>query len=146
MTISRFSGEHRFLSNFFPSPVEIGGVLYPTAEHLYQSLKAPDANGARYVAAAPTPADSKRRARNFPLPKGWDTTRDSYMLAAIAIKFTPASDLARKLIATYPHELIEGNTWGDHYWGVCRGRGENKLGQLLMVQRKLLINFYAKEL
>jgi len=34
--------------------------------------------------------------------------------------------------------LIEGNTWGDTYWGVCRGRGSNNLGKLLMKIREVL--------
>ena len=36
------------------------------------------------------------------------------------------------LLATGDAELVEGNTWGDTYWGVCRGRGRNQLGQTLM--------------
>lgn len=29
----------------------------------------------------------------------------------------------------------EGNTWGDKFWGVCDGEGENHLGKLLMEVR-----------
>jgi predicted NAD-dependent protein-ADP-ribosyltransferase YbiA (DUF1768 family) len=29
-------------------------------------------------------------------------------------------------------ELVEYNYWGDLYWGVCRGEGENHLGRILM--------------
>lgn len=39
---------------------------------------------------------------------------------------------AEPLEATRGSILIEGNTWGDQFWGVCRGRGENMLGRLLM--------------
>lgn len=35
-------------------------------------------------------------------------------------------------------ELIEGNTWGDTFWGVCRGKGENNLGKILMRLRSEL--------
>lgn len=35
-------------------------------------------------------------------------------------------------------ELIEGNNWGDTFWGVCNGRGENMLGKLLMEIRDYL--------
>jgi predicted NAD-dependent protein-ADP-ribosyltransferase YbiA (DUF1768 family) len=35
-------------------------------------------------------------------------------------------------------ELIEGNWWGDTYWGVCNGVGENHLGKLLMKIRDYL--------
>lgn len=43
-----------------------------------------------------------------------------------------------KLIATGDSQLIEGNTWGDTYWGVCRGKGQNKLGKLLMKVRDII--------
>ena len=40
--ISRFHGEHAFLSNFSPHPVELPwaeGLVFPTAEHAYQAAK-----------------------------------------------------------------------------------------------------------
>ena len=35
-------------------------------------------------------------------------------------------------------KLIEGNWWHDYYWGVCSGRGKNKLGEILMRVREEL--------
>jgi len=49
----------------------------------------------------------------------------------LEIKFAD-THLREALLATAPLELIEGNTWGDTYWGVCNGVGENKLGKILM--------------
>lgn len=43
--------------------------------------------------------------------------------------------LQAKLLETGNEELVEGNYWGDTFWGVCRGRGENHLGKLLMKVR-----------
>ena len=34
--------------------------------------------------------------------------------------------------------LEEGNTWHDTYWGVCNGKGKNKLGKILMQVREEL--------
>jgi predicted NAD-dependent protein-ADP-ribosyltransferase YbiA (DUF1768 family) len=42
------------------------------------------------------------------------------------------------LLETKDATLIEGNTWGDQYWGVCAGVGENHLGKLLMQIRSEL--------
>ena len=39
------------------------------------------------------------------------------------------------LLATGEEYLVEGNTWGDKYWGVCGGIGLNHLGKLLMQVR-----------
>ena len=44
--------------------------------------------------------------------------------------------LKRQLLETGAAELIEGNYWGDRYWGVCKGVGDNWLGKLLMTVRK----------
>ena len=32
-------------------------------------------------------------------------------------------------------ELVEGNYWGDTFWGICNGEGTNWLGILLMAER-----------
>jgi hypothetical protein len=46
--------------------------------------------------------------------------------------------MAQRLIQTGDAYLIEGNTWGDQYWGVCDGQGLNSLGLLLMETRLVL--------
>lgn len=53
-------------------------------------------------------------------------------------KFTAHPDLTELLLVTGDAELIEGNTWGDTTWGVCRGKGENLLGKILMAVRETL--------
>ena len=40
--IGEFQGEYRFLSNFWPAPVEFEGITYPSVEHAYQSAKTMD--------------------------------------------------------------------------------------------------------
>ena len=47
------------------------------------------------------------------------------------------------LIATGDAVLIEGNTWGDRFWGMVRNDsgmwvGENWLGRLLTLQRSII--------
>ena len=44
--------------------------------------------------------------------------------------------LKELLIQTGQQALVEGNWWGDRFWGVCKGTGENHLGQLLMKIRR----------
>ena len=48
-------------------------------------------------------------------------------------------NLADRLLDTWDAELIEGNNWGDQYWGVCRGQGQNHLGRILMDIRESLM-------
>lgn len=55
-------------------------------------------------------------------------------------KFTQHEFLKEALLATGDSELIEGNTWRDYFWGVCNGKGQNKLGKILMRIRAELRN------
>ena len=54
------------------------------------------------------------------------------------MKFEQHSDLAFLLKDTGSYYLEETNDWGDTYWGVCNGVGENNLGKILMEIRREL--------
>jgi predicted NAD-dependent protein-ADP-ribosyltransferase YbiA (DUF1768 family) len=57
----------------------------------------------------------------------------------IAAKFqNDGSQITQKLLATGNAILIEGNTWGDTFWGQCKGEGTNVLGNILMRRRDFL--------
>ena len=53
--------------------------------------------------------------------------------------------LAAALLRTTPHPLINYNTHGDRFWGVCEDSGENTLGRLLMEIRTELARDYTHE-
>jgi ribA/ribD-fused uncharacterized protein len=141
-SIVRFDGEYAFLSNFHPSPVVIRSdrqslkrIECATVEHGFQACKTHDPVQRRRIATAPTPGEAKRRGRRVSLRSDWDEIRDSVMRALLAQKFRTDSALGQRLLATDGAEIIEGNTWGDRYWGTTDGTGENRLGKLLMVRR-----------
>ena len=67
----------------------------------------------------------------------WDKVKVATMHVLVWQKFVDHMDLLEKLLATDNAELIEGNQWGDRFWGVCREQGENHLGRILMEVRKL---------
>ena len=52
-------------------------------------------------------------------------------------KFTQHPELMDALLDTGNETLIEGNTWGDQIWGVAKGKGENRLGKILMLIRQM---------
>lgn len=54
----------------------------------------------------------------------------------VANKFQQNPTLMLKLLDTGDAILIDGNDWGDRYWGVCDEVGQNKLGLILMGLRK----------
>ena len=45
-------------------------------------------------------------------------------------KFLQHPHLIEMLLQTGDEELVEGNKWGDRFWGVCKGKGENHLGKI----------------
>lgn len=60
------------------------------------------------------------------------------MFEVVLAKFSSSTYLKNKLLATKDEEIIEGNTWGDRYWGQVNGIGRNKLGKILMKVRHVL--------
>jgi len=136
--IERFTGDYRFLSNFFASPVRDEKGEYATVEHAYQAAKA--SNDAEWysIATASTPAKAKRRGSAVVTDMFWEAKRLPLMRAFLIKKFAPGSHLAYRLLSTGDSELIEGNDWNDRFWGMCNGVGENHLGRLLMESRDRL--------
>lgn len=141
-TISYFIGEYRFLSNFFVSPLVYDGRIWKSAEHAYQAAKTDNAVSQHEIWKAETPSRAKYIGRHVTLRAGWDRQRVSVMKEILAAKFRRGGELGRRLIATHPKILIDGNQWGDRFWGAVRvgqdWQGENWLGKLLMDRRQEL--------
>jgi ribA/ribD-fused uncharacterized protein len=139
--ITEFQGEHRWLSNFWPCDILLDGLTYPTVEHAYQAAKTDDPKLRDAIRFAGTPGNAKRMGNTIILPADWSERKVEVMAYLLRQKFSAANpELRDKLMATGNAELIEGNKWGDQFWGVCRGKGQNNLGKLLMSIRKKLVN------
>lgn len=137
--IANFFGEYRFLSNFWYCDVQLDGVTYPSVEHAYQAAKTLCLGQRATIREAATPAAAKRLGKRVTMRPDWDQEKRTVMAGLCWQKFQ-YPDLREKLIATAPRDLIEGNTWGDVFWGVCRGKGHNYLGIILMnIRRELMI-------
>ncbi len=129
--IDRFRAEHAFLSNFHRHPFEWRAKTWTTAEAAYAAAKTRDEGERECIRAAPSPAAAKRLGRRVDLRSDWEHVKDDVMRSILEAKFAVA-ELRDALLATGDAELLEGNTWGDVYWGVCGGRGRNQLGRTLM--------------
>ena len=136
--INRFYGRYRFLSNFYGAPVEYEGVCYPTVEHAFQAAKTLDEGLRIVVRDLPTPGHAKRFGRRLSHRPSWEKIKLGIMGDLVWLKFSGDRRLAVKLLRTKDVELVEGNTWGDSFWGVCNGKGENHLGKILMRVRDRL--------
>jgi len=138
--IREFSGEYFFLSNFDRSPLFLHGHLYVTGEHAFQAQKTLSPFKRRKIQGASTPRLAKIYGRDVELREDWDDIKDRVMTQVIHAKFPQGSALALRLLRTGDRDLVEGNTWGDTYWGVnvATGHGKNKLGTILMSRRSQL--------
>lgn len=161
------SGEYAMFSNFYihKSGLICGGKQYPSAEHLYQSMKFiyPGASSAsleyaELIRLSNTPniafilANQKtgggypwRLKLNDDITKylqfnvhirpDWDVVKDMTMKEILRIKFNQDIHCKNILISTGDKHLIE-HTTRDSYWGNGgNDTGLNRLGLLLMEVR-----------
>lgn len=133
--ITSFTGPYKFLSNFSPAPVKYKGVEFPTVEHAYQAAKSNDKLVWAEILALPSPGQAKRYSKKIKLHLGWEQNKVSIMEDLVRQKFQNGV-LRDALKATGDATLIEGNHWGDVFWGECPlGTGLNHLGKILMKVR-----------
>jgi len=134
--IDSFREEYFFLSNFSNYGFELEGVYYKTVEHYFQAQKCTNKQEFQQIVNAETPALARKLGRKVSLRKDWPEVKEEIMTKGVRAKFTQNPEAKELLLKTGEAELIEGNTWGDTFWGVCNGKGQNKLGKILMKIRK----------
>lgn len=130
-----FTGNYSFLSNFYECPVFWDGRLYRSSEAAYQSAKCLNIED-RDQFTKMNPAQAKRKGRRVLMRPDWYEIKNEVMYDICSKKFEQNSDLMFKLISTGDASLVEENTWGDRYWGVCNNSGKNELGKILMKIRE----------
>lgn len=154
--IDLFSGKYAFLSNFHFVSIVYEGEKYSTVEHAFQAAKTNNPKLRKRIANTLRPGQAKRLGRAIPVLEfrpDWDEERLSVMEEIVRLKFQHPG-LATQLIKTNNRTLIEGNYWGDRFWGACTTRdknhhriwdgkkflwyGENHLGIILMGIREEL--------
>jgi ribA/ribD-fused uncharacterized protein len=144
--IDEFRGKYFFLSNFYIKPVYYNSEWYRSSEHAFQAQKATNEKDKQYVLNAQYPGHAKTRGNEIICRPNWKNIRMMEMYNILRCKFTEIDGiLASKLLETENALLIEGNNWGDRYWGKVRDSktgewvGENFHGQLLMKVRNEII-------
>lgn len=147
-TIDSFRGDYEFLSNFYVSPMVLTFKslpgrqwLMPTGEHAFQSAKVDacpwsDEDKITWLlrmVQETKPAKAKYLGRSIEIDVDkWNSMGDNVMRHVQRIKYTLYPNLRRLLLNTGDATLVEGNTWGDKYWGQVNGDGLNMLGTILM--------------
>lgn len=135
--IDLFREEYEFLSNFYPVFMTFEGIEFFSAEAAYQAQKCAGEPERRSFSRLYAD-EAKRRGREISCRGDWDQVKVPVMEAVVRAKFQQNSLLARRLLDTGEKPLIEGNSWGDRFWGVDHrtGEGENHLGKILMALRE----------
>lgn len=135
--VASFQGRFRFLSNFWPAAVLYKGRWFPSVEHAYQAAKFPEELHPQFQVGSP--GQAKRLSRTLTPAVGWEDSRLAVMKELLVQKFTKTSEAGIRLMGTDGLHLIEGDTWGDVFWGVSGGAGENDLGRILTEVRDSLL-------
>jgi ribA/ribD-fused uncharacterized protein len=128
---------HEF-SNFYPAQFILDDQSWATVEHYFHAQKFPgDAELCAKIRTAKTAATAKRlgKTRSPHFRTDWNEVREQIMEKALQAKFEQNSHLAALLKSTGTAELKEHSPW-DSYWGTGRtGKGQNRMGALLMQLR-----------
>ena len=137
--IISFSGEYRWLSNFSPVDVTLDGIQYKSIEHAYQSAKS-DAPEWKEFCQTHTAGQVKRASREIEIIPEWNSKKLGIMKELLNQKFADQT-YRDQLIATGIRRIVEGNNWGDVFWGVDSAtmEGHNHLGKLIMEIRDSIV-------
>ena len=127
----KFRGKYMFMSNMFNCNIEWKGEVYKSSETIYQMEKCEkeeDKKAFRMLNGY----EAKRLGRRVNMRSDWNDIKVDVMRDILSCKFD--SNLYNKLLEV-EEDIVEDNHWGDRFWGVCNGTGENMLGKLLMELR-----------
>ncbi len=134
-----YQREFFIFDNFSSFAIEYKGVVYPTIEHAYQSLKFVDTAPeiAKEIAECHSAVDAKRIARRNvdKQNKDWLNINISIMEELLRAKIDQHPYVKQKLLETKDLIICEDSPY-DSFWGIGKDRnGENWLGKLWMKLR-----------
>lgn len=152
-TITHFKDDYYFLNNFYPTNITLFSselnrdLIFRSSEHAYMAAKSKDPSEWENFTLAGnllTASQAKKAGRKLKLRSDWDEVKLGYMKTIVKAKFDQNPLIRNLLIQTYPRKLEEGNYWNDTYWGICKGKGENHLGKILMEIRDNYVSVLNK--
>lgn len=127
-----FYEAHRPLSNFHLEPFMMHGITWPSSENVYQFCKLQDPTGEDVeLFRQCTPGHAKKAGNTLKRRENWEALKTQIMHNILECKFIQCP-VARACLLGTTGKLVEVNWWGDTFWGVCGGTGENNLGRTLM--------------
>jgi ribA/ribD-fused uncharacterized protein len=131
-----------FLSNFYPSPITMKGVEYPSGEHCWQAQKYLETfpELAAKIAAAATVDEAHTVSHMEGIDrhrKDWENIKYEILEDIIRAKFTQNRQLVPRLLETAGKMIVNADT--DEWAGMSAAsgiaKGYNNVGQALMAVR-----------
>ena len=129
--ITKFKGSYSFLSNFETCFVTYEGMKFRTVEHAFQAAKTLDMKERIVFQLIDFPAEAKQIGKQVKLRPDWEQVKLGIMEDLVRQKFNQPK-FKKLLLSTNNNTIVEGNTHGDTFWGVCKNVGYNKLGKIIM--------------
>lgn len=135
-------GEFRYMSNFEVCDIYFDGDLYGSTEAAYMAGKTldPAVRAQFQKSSGITPSEARKLGQLIGLRPDWNVVRYDTMAAVVFDKFYRHKHLRDLLLSTGSKYIEETNHWGDKFWGVCDGKGENNLGRIIMNVREFWKN------
>jgi ribA/ribD-fused uncharacterized protein len=135
-----FNEGHRWLSNFTLCHVMLDGVTYKSTEHAYQAAKTIIPAERAKMWSLDLPVHAKGYGKKVTMREDWcDELKLNIMVDLNKQKYNQPK-FKELLLATGDAYIEETNYWNDTFWGVCRGKGKNHLGTIIMNIREELKN------
>lgn len=132
-----FTGPMYFLSNFarLDKPIEYLDKEFWYTENAYQAAKCVHVRD-RNKFVGVSPAEAKRIGQEVKCRPDWEQVKIGIMEEVCRLKFNKNPRMKKMLLDTGDLYLEETNHWKDTFWGVCKGKGRNELGKVLMKLRE----------
>jgi N-glycosidase YbiA len=138
MSITFFLDTFSCFDPFSSHMVELGGVVYPTAEHAYQAGKfLHNQNIHDEILRAISPLQAKNISHQYSSMKDpdWEQKKVEYMQRIFEQKLLQHREILEALQKTGNEDIVEGNV-EDEFWGVGSGNGQNYIGKCWMNLRQ----------
>lgn len=136
-----FSGSWAFMSTTYPSKITVKGLTFKTAQAAYESLRfVKRTDRAKFVSCQVGWEEHTGRhmkAEGCEIDPMFESNKIDHMRRVQRIKFKD-STMRKNLLNTKNWLIVYRNRWKDFFWGEYEGKGENRLGIMLMELRKEL--------